>query len=136
VRPFRYLQISCTVFVIFWYVGYIVHSRCISTFLLVSGPDISSLLAEILNITLSRRLPILNSAKTFSLALWILRSQRLPQGLLSPRASDIFSVLRRALHIQPFGQQFIELAGDGLKVWEAILGYGFLLTTCRPYATF
>ncbi|OJA17203.1 hypothetical protein AZE42_00201 [Rhizopogon vesiculosus] len=82
---------------------------------LFSGPDISSLLAEILNITLSRRLPILNSAKTFSLALWILRSQRLPQSSLSPRASDIISVIRGTLRTQPIGEQFIQLAEDGLK---------------------
>ncbi|OAX38765.1 hypothetical protein K503DRAFT_740676 [Rhizopogon vinicolor AM-OR11-026] len=82
---------------------------------LFSGPDISSLLAEILNITLSPRLPILNSAKTFSLALWILRSQRLPQSSLSPRASDIILVLRGTLRTQPIGEQFIQLAEDGLK---------------------
>ncbi|KAG2151294.1 hypothetical protein DEU56DRAFT_777115 [Suillus clintonianus] len=82
---------------------------------LFSGPDISSLLAEILDITLSRRLPILNSAKIFSIALWILRSQRLPQSSLSPRASDIVSVLRSALHIQPNIQPFAQHAEDGLK---------------------
>ncbi|KAG1748753.1 hypothetical protein EDB19DRAFT_1683495 [Suillus lakei] len=79
------------------------------------GPDISSLLAEILNITHSPQLPILNSAKVFSLALWILRSQRLPQSSLSPRASCIISVLRSTLDPQPLGQQFGQHAEDGLK---------------------
>lgn len=112
-------------FVILWYVSYALYlPDWISTLQLVSGSDISSLLAEILKITLSPQLPILNSAKTFSLSLWILRSQRLPQSSLSPRASDIISVLRRVLHIQPSGQQFAGLAGDGLKVWEASFGMG------------
>ena len=61
----------------------------------------------------------------FSLALWILRSQRLPQSSLSPRASDIISVLRGTLRAQPVGQQFVELADDGLKVREATFEYGF-----------
>ncbi|KAG1822874.1 uncharacterized protein BJ212DRAFT_1477283 [Suillus subaureus] len=82
---------------------------------LFSGSDISSLLAEILNITHSRRLPILNSAKVFSLALWILGSQRLPEGLLSSQASDIVSVLRSTLYTQPIGQQFAQHTEDGLK---------------------
>ncbi|KAG0704225.1 hypothetical protein DFH29DRAFT_912381 [Suillus ampliporus] len=82
---------------------------------LFSDPDISSLLAEILTITHSPQLPSLNSAKTVSLAFWILHSQRLPQGSLSPRASDIVSALRRTLHTQPIGQQSVQLAGDGLK---------------------
>ncbi|KAG2361697.1 hypothetical protein BDR07DRAFT_1461296 [Suillus spraguei] len=82
---------------------------------LFSGPDISSLLSEILNITCSRRLPVLNSTKVFSLALWILGSQRLPQSLLSSRASDIISVLRSTLDTQPIGQQFAQHAEDGLK---------------------
>ncbi|KAG1884881.1 hypothetical protein F4604DRAFT_1918544 [Suillus subluteus] len=62
---------------------------------LFSDHDISSLLAEVLNITHSRRLPILNSAKVFSLALWILGSQRLPQSLLSSQTSDIVSTALR-----------------------------------------
>ncbi|KAG2155936.1 uncharacterized protein EDB93DRAFT_1128913 [Suillus bovinus] len=82
---------------------------------LFSDSDISSLLAEILNITHSRQLPILNSAKVFSLALWILGSQRLPQSLLFSRASDIVSVLRSTLDIQPNGQQFAQHTEDGLK---------------------
>ncbi|KAG1774913.1 hypothetical protein EV702DRAFT_475118 [Suillus placidus] len=82
---------------------------------LFSDPDISSLLAEILNLTYSRRLPILNNAKVFSLALWILGSQRLPQSLLSSRASDIASVVRSTLDTQPIGQQFAQHTEDGLK---------------------
>ncbi|KAG2037796.1 hypothetical protein BDR03DRAFT_919410 [Suillus americanus] len=82
---------------------------------LFSDPDISSLLAEILNITHSRRLPILNSTKVFSLALWILGSQRLPQSLLSSQASDIVSVFRSTLDIQPIGQQFAQHTEDSLK---------------------
>jgi len=125
VRPFCHFPISCIVFVILWYVSYALYLLDrISTLQLVLGSDISSLLAEILKITLSPQLPILNSAKTFSLSLWILRSQRLPQSSLSPRASDIISVLRRVLHIQPSEQQFAGLAGDGLKVWEVRFGMG------------
>ncbi|KAG2342192.1 hypothetical protein BDR05DRAFT_1060484 [Suillus weaverae] len=82
---------------------------------LFSDPDISSLLAEILSLTYSRRLPILNNAKVFSLALWILGSQRLPQSLLSSRASDIASVLRSTLDTQPIGQQSAQHTEDGLK---------------------
>lgn len=82
---------------------------------LFAGPDISSLLAEILKVTCSRQLPILNSAKVFSLALWILGSQRLPQSLLSSQASEIVSVFRSTLDTQPFGQQFALHTEDGLK---------------------
>ncbi|KAG1885022.1 hypothetical protein F4604DRAFT_1729088 [Suillus subluteus] len=82
---------------------------------LFSDPDVSSLLAEVLNITHSRRLPILNSAKVFSLALWILGSQRLPQSLLSSQTSDIVSVLRNTLDTQPIEQQFAQHTEDGLK---------------------
>lgn len=82
---------------------------------LFAGPDISSLLAEILKVTCSRQLPILNSAKVFSLALWILGSQRLPQSLLSSQASEMVSVFRSTLDTQPFGQQFALHTEDGLK---------------------
>lgn len=93
------------------------HPRLIiDTILHVPGSDISSLLAEILKVTYSRRLPILNSAKVFSLALWILGSQRLPQSLLSSQASDIVSVFRSTLDTQPVGQQFALHTEDGLKV--------------------
>lgn len=103
------------------------HPRLITdTILHVPGPDISSLLAEILKVTYSRRLPILNSAKVFSLALWILGSQRLPQSLLSSQASEIVSVFRSTLDTQPIGQQFALHTEDGLKVCKRL----FDMNTC------
>jgi hypothetical protein len=58
---------------------------------------LGELLDGLLNLALTPELPSFNSAKTYSLLIWIMRTQQLPLSLLHPRATRIQSVLQRAI---------------------------------------
>ncbi|KIK91247.1 hypothetical protein PAXRUDRAFT_830994 [Paxillus rubicundulus Ve08.2h10] len=74
--------------------------------------DLYELLGDVLGIALADQLPVLNSAKIYSLSLWILGCHRLPCAVLSARHDEMISALRRSLKS---ARQLGSFAVDGLK---------------------
>ncbi|KAF9221620.1 hypothetical protein BS17DRAFT_785072 [Gyrodon lividus] len=74
--------------------------------------DLSELLGDVLGIALADQLPVLNSAKIYSLSLWVLGCHRLPLAVLSARHDELISALRRSLKC---ARRPGSVAVDGLK---------------------
>ncbi|KAF9241176.1 hypothetical protein BU15DRAFT_73648 [Melanogaster broomeanus] len=79
---------------------------------LFSAHDLSGLLGDVLGIALADQLPVLNSAKIYSLSLWVLGCHRLPLAVLSARHDEIILCLRRSLK---GARQPASVAVDGMK---------------------
>ena len=79
---------------------------------------------DVLAIALAPKLPTPNRLKTYSLAMWTLQAQNLPEPVLSVKKSDIVSAISYAIRVE-FSDDNHAVVIDGFKVPQQSKLYDF-----------